>query len=139
MPELAQPLTSGPSARWSEVIPLTDLPPMLDQAISRLRELSQLADNWDGYGSPRITEAAKRSAIALLAELRSYAIPGMHLDGVPGGGLQFEWEIGPRALEIEILPDGALEYLVAERDDMLEGVLNDPSTLLVLLRWLMRC
>jgi hypothetical protein len=112
---------------------------MLDQAIGRLRELSQLPDDWDGYGSPRVTAAAKRSAIALLAELRTYAIPGMHLDAVPGGGVQFEWAIGPRALEIEILPDGALEYLVAEADAMLEGSLNDPSTLLVLLRWLMRC
>jgi hypothetical protein len=121
---------------WNEVLPLTDLPPML---IDRLRELSQLGDDWDGYASPRITEPAKQSAVKMLSAMRSYAaMPSMQLDPVSGGGLQFSWEIGTRGLEVEILPDGAVEYLVADGDDMVEGALNDLATLLRLLRWLLR-
>ena len=139
-PRLTQILASAePTARWGQFIPLIDLPMMLAQAIGRIRELSQLPDDWNGYGSPRLTEAAKQSAMALLSLLRSYATPSMRIDAVSGGGLQFEWEIGLRTLEIEILPDGTVEYLVADGDNMLEGAINDQSMLIGLLRWLMRC
>lgn len=135
MVALARSFTSEPAA-WNEVLPLTDLPSLL---VDRLRELSLLGDDWDGYGSPRITEPAKQAAVKLLSVMWSYSgIPSMRLDPVSGGGLQFAWEIGTRGLEVEILPDGAVEYLVADGDDMVEGALNDPATLLHLLRWLLR-
>lgn len=131
----ARSFTSEPSA-WNEVLPLTDLPSML---VDRLRELSLLGDDWDGYGSPRITEPAKQTAVNMLSSMQSYAtMPNMQLDPVTGGGLQFAWEIGTRGLEIEILPNGAVEYLVADGDDMVEGALNDSATLVRLLRWLLR-
>lgn len=137
--QLAQKFVPEPTARWGQFISLTDLPPMMEQAIERLRELSQLPDNWDGYGSPKITQEAKQSVMGLLACMRSYAIPSIRLDPVSGGGVQFEWEIGLRALEIEVLPDGSVEYLVAEGQNMKEDALNNPATLPLLLQWLMRC
>jgi hypothetical protein len=134
----ARTFTAEPSS-WDEVLPLTDLPPTVDNAVSRLRALSLFADNWDGSGSPHITKAAKQSAVALLLVMRPYAeMPAMQLDPVSGGGLQFSWEIGPRALEVEILPNGAVECLAADGDDMIEGPLNGPPALIGLLRWLLR-
>jgi hypothetical protein len=134
----ARTFTAEPSS-WDEVLPLTDLPLTVDNAVSRLRALSLLADNWDGSGSPRVTEAAKQSAVALLLVMRPYAeMPAMQLDPVSGGGLQFSWEISPRALEVEILPSGAVECLMADGDDTTEGPLNNTPTLISLLRWLLR-
>lgn len=77
--------------------------------------------------------------MALFGCMRSYAIPSMRIDPVSGGGVQLEWGIGARSLEIEILPDGSVEYLVVEGKDMLEGAVNDQTMLRLLLRWLMRC
>jgi len=135
MVALARSFTTEPAA-WNEVLPLTDLPSVL---VERLRELSLLGDDWDGYGSPRITEPAKQMAVTLLSVMWSYSgIPSMRLDPVSGGGLQFAWEIGTRGLEVEILPSGSVEYLVVDGDDMVEGPLNEPATLLHLLRWLLR-
>lgn len=135
MVALARSFTSEPAA-WNEVLPLTDLPSVL---VDRLRELSLLSDDWDGYGSLPITEPAKQVAVKLLSVMWSYSgIPSMRLDPVSGGGLQFAWEIGTRGLEVEILPNGSVEYLVADGDDMVEGALNEPATLLHLLRWLLR-
>ena len=138
MPQFAQIHAEEPEDRWEEYTPLTDLPPMHARAIRRMQELSRLPDDWDGYGSPRVSAPARRSAMGTLSLLRSYAIPSMRIDAVSGGGLQFEWEIGSRTLEIEFLPDGSVEYLVADGDEMQEGPVNDRSALLFLLRWLMR-
>lgn len=137
--QLAQRYSAEPTARWGQFIPLTDLSPSMGLAIERLRELSSLPENWDGYGSPPLTQFAKLSTMGLLAAMRSYAIPSMRLDPVSGGGLQFEWEIGPRGLEVEVLPDGSVGYLIVEGANMQEGALTDQFTLIVLLRWLMRC
>lgn len=52
--------------------------------------------------------------------------------------MQMEWQLGPRGLEIEILPDGAMQYLVAMREETLEGPLEE-GMLEPLFRWLMQC
>ena len=49
---------------------------------------------------------------------------------VPGGGVQLEWRHGRREVEIEILPDGTMEFLRVEdgepRDEELTGVVPLP-------------
>lgn len=138
MVALARPFPRDPSS-WNQVIPLTDLSPSLDQAVDRLHELSLLGDDWDGYGSPRITTSARETAFALLSTMRSYAaMPSMQLNPVSGGGLQFAWEFGPRGLEVEVLPNGCVEVLAVDGDQMTEGALEDPRRMLELLQWLLR-
>jgi hypothetical protein len=40
---------------------------------------------------------------------------------VPGGGLQFEWQTATRELELEVLPDGSVEFLTVAGEHMQEG------------------
>jgi hypothetical protein len=141
MPQLqrAKKWNAESAAPWGQFISLMDLSPMLQQAIARLRELIQLPDDWDGYGSPRVTQVAQQRAMELLSEMRSYAIPSMRIDAVPGGGLQFDWRIGRREIELEVLPDGNVEYLASEGANSHEGSVLDETVVQQLLQWLMEC
>jgi hypothetical protein len=82
----------------------------------------------------------------LIRELDAFDLPTAYIGPVSGGGLGVEWRNGNRDLTLEILPDGTLEYLKAERsatgldiDHMEDGDL--PSDRLgevrVLIRWLL--
>lgn len=51
-------------------------------------------------------------------------LPTPHISPVPGGGIQFEWQKGYRELELEILPNRSIEFLVVTEGDMTEGHLR---------------
>jgi hypothetical protein len=60
-----------------------------------------------------------RSILVDLAKLR---MPAPAIVPVSGGGIQFEWSKSEVELEIEILPDQTIEYLVTESNaTMTEG------------------
>lgn len=78
----------------------------LDGLTQRLRDLLQLEDGWDSYGgiSPRrhLLEAGLRFVEPLL----SVDIAPPHVVPTSRGGIQFEWHVGGRELEIEVVgPD----------------------------------
>ncbi len=85
-------------------------------AVSTVSRLAKLPPNWDTYGSPSVTNAAHRQAIRLLTLLGRY-VPEPHVGAVSGGGIQFAWELGPRVLELEVMPDGSVGFLRAFNDD----------------------
>jgi len=58
-----------------------------------------------------------------------------HIAPVPGGGIQLEWDRDNRSLELEIHPNGHLEFLVCEGDEMVDGPLSE-RILPYLLHWL---
>jgi hypothetical protein len=98
--------------------------------MKRLSELVQLPDNWDGYGSPRLQPAVVSAAFDLLRTLSAFHLPSPELFPVSGGGLQFEWQADKCELEIEVLPEGLLEFLIVDaKGEMREGRLL-PSPLL---------
>jgi hypothetical protein len=94
-------------AQWSSVAPLATAPPWL----KALAELARLPDNWDGYGSPPLQPRALSTAIRLLSAIDADELPTPELCPVTGGGIGITWQLPPRRLEIEVLPDGSLEYL----------------------------
>jgi hypothetical protein len=51
----------------------------------------------------------------LIKEIDAYDLPTAHIGPVSGGGLGVEWRNGDRDLNLEILSDGSIEYLKAER------------------------
>jgi hypothetical protein len=70
-----------------------------------------------------------------IAELDLGDLPVPHVAPVPGGGIQLEWRVGDRELELEILPDGAIEFLRAERGEPVDEAALDSAQLHSLLAW----
>ena len=124
----AQPfyrLNSEP--QWGGVTPLAQATPWLRSSLRKVTELAQLPSGWDGYGSSPIQQPAIERVSEVLTALSYLDLPYPQLFPVPGGGIQIEMRQGNRELEIEILPDGSIEYLLAlSNGEMLEGAI--PST-----------
>jgi hypothetical protein len=73
-------------------------------------------------------------------------MPAAQIGPVSGGGLGIEWRLGERDLNLEILPDGIIEYLKAEKtptgfdvDRMEDGQIDRDQLTQVhqLVRWLL--
>src|SRR4029079_7655957 len=77
-----------------------------------ISRLAELLSGWDGGTSPPLSDRAKQTAWCVLEQLERYdELPTPQVGPTVGGGLGIEWDNGSRALDIEILPDSALDYL----------------------------
>lgn len=122
---------------WDEAIPIYGLSQWKLDAASHVLELGCLQQNWDSYGSPPPSQRVIDKAIAIIQSIPFEDLPTPYVVPVAGGGIQFEWNISGRELEIEILPDGSAEYLKAERQSPLEeGKVAGFSNLILLLTWI---
>jgi hypothetical protein len=125
-------------AQWSGVT-LEDKPSVWQRRVlGSLLRLKQLPQSWDSYGSPQLQYGAEAAAAELIASLAFLEPPLPHVAPVPGGGVQFEWEHGNKSLEIEVQPDGSMEYLVVtETGQAGEGPIAQKHTQVpLLIRWL---
>ncbi|HEY9833366.1 MAG TPA: hypothetical protein V6D26_22630 [Stenomitos sp.] len=108
----------------TRVIPLSKLSPWQLNTIRGIAKLANLPDNWDGYGSSKIQQKALETAFHLVLAIQLEEPPTPHISPVPGGGIQLEWQTSTRELELEILPDGSIEFLtVLEGNDIEEDCL----------------
>jgi hypothetical protein len=123
---------------WAQITPLIELGARAAGAVQMLREFARMPQNWDGYDSPPLTTGASHTAMELLAAIGD-GLAGVRIAPVSGGGVQFEWHIGARELELEILPEGSVQFLIVEGGQMQEGDVVTRATLEALLRWLWRC
>jgi hypothetical protein len=83
-----------------------------------------------------------------LEQIERYSeLPTPYVGPAVGGGVGIEWRFGSRNLDLEILPDGSIEYLKAERkssgfdiNDMEDGPVSpdNPKEVHTLIRWLMQ-
>ncbi|MEJ7859995.1 MAG: hypothetical protein WKF90_00015 [Pyrinomonadaceae bacterium] len=111
-------------AQWSSVtaVAVAASSSWLRRAQQKLRELSELRDNWDSYGSRPIQQKASETAAELLTETAKFGLPEPQIFPVPGGGLQLEWDNAKCELELGILPDGEMEFLITDsKGEMLEN------------------
>lgn len=99
---------------WSEMVPVDGLSHWQIQALKGVLQTVHLPNNWDSYGSPPPSLVARNTAIELIMHFDFDDLPTPDVVPVVGGGIQFEWIVGQRELELEILPDGAVEFLKAE-------------------------
>jgi hypothetical protein len=134
-------LTIDTSTQWSEVVPVSasETEPWLSQAMQTLARLSRLSPNWDGANSPPIGRGVIEQMARILRPIASGPeVPPPNIGPVPGGGLQAEWQIGDKALELEVLPDNSIQVLVVNGDDMDEGSISaaSPERLIELTEWL---
>jgi hypothetical protein len=101
-----------------------EMPQPLRRMIDEVDELANLPENWDGYGSPPIQSAVRRTAYKLVELLDNLGLPNPHFAPVSGGGLQLEWQKEKRELELEIFPNGKVSFLMVEDSgEMNEGAL----------------
>ena len=108
-------------------------------SLRRIAELKRLPEDWDSYGSPRIQQLAVQRAVEVVSAVAMEDVRPPQIVPVSGGGLQIEWTSANRELEIEILPDGSIEYLTVEGERTDEGPIPaEHADLFVqgLVRWL---
>jgi len=131
-------LSPGGYAQWSSVIPTRALSQWQIQGIKRLNEILSLPENWDSYGSSPPTQDAANTAMNLLTGIDIDYFVAPRVVPVSGGGLQLEWEVGTRGLELEILNDGSVEYLTTERRESYgEGPIRMVNEVRSLFLWLL--
>jgi hypothetical protein len=79
-------------------------------AFCKIEELAALKPNWDSYGAPAISERALDRAMDILWTIRRSPQP--RIVPTAEGGVQLEWYTASEELEVEIRPDGNVEYLL---------------------------
>lgn len=104
------------SSQWTQVTPLRVSAGWLHGALEQIRELTQLTTNWDGRESPPLQRPSLNTAMLILAALEEFAVDVPSISPVSGGGLQFEWARDGKELELEVLPNGEIEFLLVNPD-----------------------
>ncbi len=138
--------TAVPDAQWSDVTSLWRSQVWVEDARRTLGRISTLRQNWDGQGSPAPERVALEVMNRLIKEIDAYDLPTAHIGPVSGGGLGVEWRNRDRDLSLEILPDGSIEFLKAQRtpsgldlDHMEDGEIRVDrlGEVRALIRWLL--
>ncbi len=71
------------------------------ELVDKIHQLLRNPDDWDGYGTPKISNKLRDKCYELLELICTNKLELPSIFPVCGGGLQFEWEYGKRALELE--------------------------------------
>ena len=108
--------------QWSQVTSLFEQSLWSHSAQVKLENLSQLSENWNSYGSPGISPQARRETLLLLPVLGKLHMPEPKILPVSGGGVQLEWRNPSCELELEVLPNGSIEFLAV---DSVDGMFED--------------
>ena len=126
----APPAWRAPASSQSSYV---ILPPVEGESVwvtaagEALAKLRKLPPNWDGYGSGPVTEAALGTGMTIFKKLEGTGIPLPTVVPATGGGFALEFQVARKRLELEVLPDGAIEYLTIDKihghidGDMREG------------------
>lgn len=93
---------------------------LFEKAIVDLDELSTLPTDWDSYGSPKISNELINVAKMFLRQLEYDFIDAPHVVPISGGGVQFEWQIGERELELEFMDAETIGCLKVRSDEPIE-------------------
>jgi len=108
--EKAESPIDPPSVQWVKTTPLLNSS-WFYEAVNAISALERLSDNWDGYGSPRISPMALLKATQLVSGMSSDCLPLPEICPAPGGGVGIHWTLGARELEFTIYPNGAIRFL----------------------------
>jgi hypothetical protein len=114
-------------AQSVEVTRSIDAASWLVSALNALKKLTSLRPNWDSYSGLIISTESLANARLLLSSIRADQIPGPFIAPISNGGVALEWTQAPRDLEIELLPDGSVEILTANGDNIREIRISTPE------------
>lgn len=118
-----RPLPELNQTQWSvDVVPTRTKAEWTSDLLRAVEELGRLESGWDGGRSPPISASVLETARrVLLGAASNNSAPAPHVAAVPGGGIQFEWHLSSRILELEILPSCDLSYLCVDGETEEEG------------------
>jgi len=134
-------ITESRESRLAKIILIKDYL----KAINKIIQFSNLKYNWDSYGSQPINRNCILTAARLILEIISWRdkfkleVPVPFLVPTHEGGLQFEWKIENRYLEIEIITGKPIEYFATDREYELEGIIETEDDLRELIQWIVYC
>lgn len=74
--------------------------------LDRFGSISELTDDWDGYGSPAPETQTLIAALEVLRQFMPASVATPSVAPTTTGGIQFEWHQGGWDIEIEVFPDG---------------------------------
>jgi hypothetical protein len=101
-------------------------PDKVAEMIRKLQRLKHLLPGWDSYSADAPSPAAVALAESFLVE--NYHLANLFYFLAPGvnGEIMIEFQKEDKAAELYLLPDGANELILFEKDDVvLEGNLKD--------------
>lgn len=81
------------------------------EPVLRIAECCTLKDNWDSYGGHPPSFDTVLAAIDLIDSIPQHDPPRPRVVPLATGGIQFEWKVGQRELDIEVSPDSTYRYL----------------------------
>ena len=111
---------------------LTTLQATNPEAVKRIRKLTSLRADWDGYGGDPPTEEAVREAAELLLEIHNLTqglLVNPFIAPLPDGGLELEWDLDSGAeLMLVIMPTGTdIKYLLDEPSNSNDTIESEGS------------
>jgi hypothetical protein len=117
--------------------------PDFDSRVNQeLERLGSLPPNWDHEGAPRIDRTVIEAARRFISELPEDVATVPAVVPMAAGNLQFEWNEGPRSLELEIENPQTIHYLKWSPTEGIEEEdffpIDDTNRAVVLIRWFMR-
>jgi len=125
------------SPKWTKEVSTFDLSQWKIEAISQTLRLERLPTDWDSYGSPPPSNELADFCIDWLKNIPFNDLPSPNVVPVSGGGIQFEWSLPDRELELEVLPNYTIEFLKVERGEPLDqGEVTNLQQLQALFGWL---
>jgi len=122
-----------------DALPIRNGQKWLAEALSKLKTVSELPNDWDGYGSPATLAELHQNVLLFLYCLEIEDIPVPYICPISGGGIQIEWHFRGRELEVEFMEQDTIGYLKVFKDEsMEEGVFHpdDYDAARQIIRWL---
>ena len=87
----------------------------LEDAARQFHAIARLPHGWDSYGSPPPDTRKMNFAWSFLTSLCGVEeFPKPHVNPLPNGGIQFDWENGQRYFEIVIESESDIRYLFCD-------------------------
>jgi len=95
--------------------PRVILPSWWPDITIELQAIASLPGRWDSHGAPSPDVNKVEAAAGLLFCLcQNTDLPKPHVNPTRNGGVQFEWEVGERYFEIEVVAERAATYLYCD-------------------------
>lgn len=114
------PWVSRSSASGRQELENDDARKFAEKIIERLAPIFALTDNWDGRGAMQINQDSIRRALetVILAQRASAQVP--HFVPTLAGGLQLEWHLRNLDIEIEMTPEGRIDFFLEQDGELSE-------------------